>query len=83
MGMAIPVLHGVPGESAGIVRGEDVGEVFESSNAVQLEEALVRLRTEPERMARYRANGPVAGRKYNRTDLARRMLDILRRLQRR
>lgn len=83
MGMAIPVLHGVPGESAEIVRREDVGEVFESSNAVQLEEALVRLRTDPERMARYRVNGPLAGRKYNRTDLARRMLDILKKLQRR
>jgi len=83
MGMAIPVLHGVPGESAEIVRREDVGDVFESSNAVQLEETLVRLRTDPARMARYRANGPVAGRKYNRTDLARRMLDILRKLQRR
>lgn len=81
MGMAIPVLHGVPGESARIVRDEDVGEAFESSNAIQLEEALIRLRTEPERMARYRANGPIAGRKYNRTDLARRMLDILRKLQ--
>ncbi|MCE4538154.1 glycosyltransferase family 4 protein [Pelomonas sp. P7] len=81
MGMAIPVLHGVPGESAEIVRREGVGEVFESSNAIQLEEALVRLRTDPERMARYRANGPAAGRKYNRTDLARRMLDILRKLQ--
>lgn len=83
MGMAIPVLHGVPGESAEIVRREDVGEVFESSNAAQLEEALVRLRTEPERMARYRLNGPVAGRKYNRTDLAHKMLEILKKLQRR
>lgn len=83
MGMAIPVLHGVPGESAAIVRREDVGEVFESSNAAQLEEVLVRVRTDPERMARYRANGPLAGRKYNRTDLARRMLAILRKLQRR
>ncbi|WP_271008542.1 glycosyltransferase family 4 protein [Paucibacter sp. B51] len=83
MGMAIPVLHGVPGESAEIVRREDVGEVFESSNAAQLETALVRLRTEPERMARYRLNGPVAGRKYNRTDLAHKMLEILKKLQRR
>ena len=81
MGMAIPVLHGVPGESAEIVRREEVGEVFESSNAAELEQALVRLRTEPDRMARYRVNGPLAGRKYNRTDLARRMLDILRKLQ--
>jgi glycosyltransferase involved in cell wall biosynthesis len=82
MGMGIPVLHGVPGESADIVRREDVGEVFQSSNAAQLEDALVRLRSEPQRLARYRANGPIAGRKYNRTDLAGRMLDILTELQR-
>jgi hypothetical protein len=81
MGMAIPVLHGVPGESADIVRREDVGEIFESSNALQLEEAVARLHTEPHRLARYRANGPAAGRKYNRSDLARRMLHILEKLQ--
>lgn len=83
MGMGVPVLHGVPGESADIVRREGVGEVFESSNAPQLVEALLRLRSEPDRHARYQASGPVAGRKYNRTDLACQMLDILRKLQRR
>jgi glycosyltransferase involved in cell wall biosynthesis len=82
MGMGIPVLHGVPGESADIVRNEGVGEVFESGNAAQLAEGLLRLRSEPERHNLYRANGPVAGRKYNRNDLARRMLDILEKMQR-
>jgi len=80
MGMGIPVLHGVPGESAEIVRQTGVGEVFESGNARQLVDALMRLRTEPERHMRYRAQGPIAGREYNRSDLARRMLDTLRKL---
>ena len=83
MGMGIPVLHGVPGESADIVRREDVGEVFESGNAPQLAQALLRLRADPGRHNLYRANGPVAGRRYNRNDLARRMLDILEKTQRR
>ena len=82
MGMGIPVLHGVPGESADIVRSEGVGEVFESGNAGQLAEGLLRLRSEPGRHDLYRTNGPVAGRKYNRNDLARRMLDILEKMQR-
>ena len=83
MGMGIPVLHGVPGESADIVRRTGVGEVFESGNASQLVDALMRLKSDPDRHARYRAQGPIAGREYNRNDLARRMLDILRKLTRR
>ena len=82
MGMAIPVLHGVPGESAEIVRAEGVGEVFESGNAQQLANELLRLRSDPERHNRYRVNGPIAGRKYNRSDLARRMLEVLKSMQR-
>jgi len=83
MGMGIPVLHGVPGESAEIVRQTGVGEVFESGSAPQLVDALMRLKNEPERHASYRAQGPIAGREYNRSDLARRMLDTLRKLTRR
>ena len=78
MGMGIPVLHGVPGESAEILRREDVGEVFASGDARQLTESLLRLRADPARTARYRANGPIAARKYDRKILAARMLDILR-----
>jgi glycosyltransferase involved in cell wall biosynthesis len=40
MGMGLPVLHGVAGESADIVRRERVGEVFESENAQQLLDGL-------------------------------------------
>ncbi|HEV2532599.1 glycosyltransferase family 4 protein, partial [Phenylobacterium sp.] len=36
MAMGLPVLHGVAGESADIVRREDCGEVFEPENAEQL-----------------------------------------------
>ncbi len=78
MGMGIPVLHGVPGESAEIVRREGVGEVFESGDAAQLVAGLMRLQADPDLQARYRAAGPVAARKYNRTDLARRMLILLK-----
>ncbi len=81
MGMGIPVLHGVAGESADILRREDVGEVFESGNAEQLVQALLGLRRDPVRHARYRANGPTAARKYDRKDLASRMLDILKTLE--
>ena len=51
MGMGLPVLHGVAGESADIVVREKVGEVFESENAQQLVEGLLRMRDQPEAYA--------------------------------
>jgi glycosyltransferase involved in cell wall biosynthesis len=82
MGMGIPVLHGVPGESAEIVRRTNVGEVFESGNAQQLVDGLIRLKSDPDLYARYRTQGPIAAQQYNRTDLAKRMLAILNNVQR-
>ncbi|MBQ5963363.1 glycosyltransferase family 4 protein [Massilia sp. ZL223] len=80
MGMGIPVLHGVPGESAQIVRDEGVGEVFESDNAEQLTDALLRLRADTARFDTYRRNGLNAAKRYDRKNLAGNMLNILRKL---
>lgn len=77
MGMGIPVLHGVAGESAEIVRREEVGEVFESENANALVAALLRMRRDATLRARYAANGPSAARRYDRTQLARNMLNTI------
>jgi glycosyltransferase involved in cell wall biosynthesis len=77
MGMAIPVLHGVQGESAGIVEREDVGLVFEPENHEALVSVLQRLANEPELHSRFRANGPVCARRYDRSALALTMLDSL------
>ena len=43
MGMGIPVLHGVAGESADIVEREDIGLVFEPENVEALCDGLLRL----------------------------------------
>lgn len=77
MGMGIPVLHGVKGESADIVRREQVGEVFEPENAAQLAACLLRLRDEKGLHATLRANGPIAAHRYDRGVLARDMLAVL------
>ena len=77
MGMAIPVLHGVEGESAGIVEREDVGLLFEPENPEALINGLRRLADDPELLARFKANGPVGAQRYDRSALALRMLDIL------
>ncbi|MBX3705062.1 MAG: glycosyltransferase family 4 protein [Pseudomonadales bacterium] len=78
MGMGIPVLHGVAGESAEIVRREDVGEVFESEDAEALVTGLLRMRRDASLRARYAMNGPRAARHYDRKVLADNMLEVIR-----
>lgn len=77
MGMGLPVLHGVAGESADIVRSEEVGAVFESENAEQLVAGLLRMRDEPEAYAVYKLNGLAAATRYDRKNLALKLLQIL------
>jgi glycosyltransferase involved in cell wall biosynthesis len=83
MGMGVPVLHGVAGESAEIVRKEAVGEVFESENSHELVQGLLRLRDDPARYQAYQKNGLDAAQRYDRKTLALSMLDILKTLERR
>lgn len=78
MGMAIPVLHGVEGESAGIVTREDVGLLFEPENHEALTNGLRRLADDPNLHARYKANGPLGAKRYDRSSLAGQMLQILK-----
>lgn len=80
MGMGIPVLHGVAGESAEIVEREQAGLVFESENAEQLGELLRRLQSEPILYARLRGNALAAAGHYDRAELARQMLGALEKI---
>lgn len=77
MGMAIPVLHGVRGESAEIVKREDVGLTFEPQNAEALIGGLRLLASNPTLYQRLKANGPKAAMKYDRAELAMKMLEII------
>lgn len=79
MAMGLPVLHGVAGESADIVRREGCGDVFEPENADELARAILALRDDPERRERFSAAGVAAARRYDRGALALRMLDVLER----
>ena len=74
MGMGIPVLHGVAGESAGIVEREDCGQVFEPENAEALCVGLLTLRSQEELRQRYGRNGLAAAGRYDRKELALLML---------
>jgi glycosyltransferase involved in cell wall biosynthesis len=77
MGMGIPVLHGVRGESAQIVEAERVGLAFEPENSAALVSALRHLRDQPEVLESFRVRGPVAAKNYDRAVLAAKMLDVL------
>lgn len=81
MGMGIPVLHGVAGESAAIVEREGVGLVFEPENAAQLVDGLLRLRADGGLCGRLATAALEAAGHYDRHALAARMLEILRRLR--
>jgi hypothetical protein len=77
MGMGLPVLHGVAGESADIVRRERVGKVFEPENAQQLVEGLLGMRDQRDAFANYQRNGLAAAKRYDRKNLAQTMLQVL------
>ncbi len=77
MGMGIPVLHGVAGESAEIVSEQRVGLPFEPEDAAALCAALVRLRAHPEQLEAFRANCAPAARRFDRSFLAAEMLRVL------
>jgi glycosyltransferase involved in cell wall biosynthesis len=78
MGMGIPVLHGVEGESAQIVKREDVGLLFEPENPDTLVAGLRRLAGDPELLARLKVNGPACAKFYDRSSLAMKMLTVLK-----
>lgn len=77
MGMGIPVLHGVAGESAGIVTREEVGLVFPPEDAQALRDGVLRLAEDQALYQRLRANCLAAAPRYERATLARQMLEVL------
>jgi glycosyltransferase involved in cell wall biosynthesis len=77
MGMGIPVLHGVAGESADIVEREGVGLVFEPENDGELCEKLVRLKEDRGVYDGLRERCLTAARNYDRGELARKMLELV------
>lgn len=77
MGMGLPVLHGVAGESADIVREEGVGVVFEPENAMQLVEFARSLKQDHQAYEAYRARCLEAAKKYDRTAMAAKMLAVV------
>jgi glycosyltransferase involved in cell wall biosynthesis len=77
MGMSIPLLHGVEGESAEIVKSHDIGLTFPPENAPALVAGLKRLRADPALRIRLAGNGPKAALVFDRRTMAKDMLEVL------
>jgi glycosyltransferase involved in cell wall biosynthesis len=77
MGMGIPVLHGVEGESADIVRKEGVGMVFEPENVSLLVAGLEKMHSDRDAYEAYRLRCLNAAGRYDRTALALEMLKTI------
>ncbi len=77
MGMGIPVLHGVAGESADLVEREGVGRVFEPENSAALAAELLALRADGDAYRELRSRCRAAAVHYDRAALAARMLEIV------
>lgn len=77
MGMGMPVLHGVAGESAEIVEREGCGLVFEPENVDALCAGILLLKQQSELREIYSAKGLAAAGRYDRSELARTMLNEL------
>lgn len=82
MAMGLPVLHGVEGESAEIVRRDGCGETFAPEDAGDLTNRLVALARNAGRLRHYRGRALAAAPQYDRTLKARVMLQVLERAAR-
>lgn len=80
MAMGIPVLHGVLGESAEIVKKYEVGAIFEPENEQQLYKLLIKLKNRPSIHQKLQKNAIKAATKYDRAELADQLLTLLKRL---
>jgi hypothetical protein len=77
MAMGIPLVHGVPGESADIVRREGAGIIFPSGDAKALRDALVALQEDRSAYEQFRTSCLASAPRYDRKRLATTMLTII------
>tara|TARA_R110000850_G_C9919536_1_gene461280 strand:+ start:192 stop:1418 length:1227 start_codon:yes stop_codon:yes gene_type:complete len=82
MGMGIPIVLGVEGEAAEIVRQSAAGVTFEPENSRQLADKLKTLSNEQNQLKQMSLAGVAAAQKYDRATLAHAMLAILQKISR-
>lgn len=78
LGMGLPILLGVNGESARILEADDAGLTFAPEDAPDLARRVEQLLGDPALCARLRRNAAAVAPQYDRAHLARRMLAAIR-----
>jgi len=76
MGMGIPILHGVEGESAEIITKNKVGLLFEPENSLDLVKKSLILKNDNKLMRELSHNGAVTAKMYDRKLLAHKMASV-------
>ena len=82
MGMGIPIVLGVEGEAAEIVRQSAAGVTFEPENSRELAEKLKNLSNEPYSLKQMSSAGVATAKKYDRVRLAHMMMAVLQKVTR-
>ena len=77
MGMGIPILHGVEGESAEIVLRNKVGLLFKPETPKELQEQLQILASQRYLLDKFKQNSLNSAQSYSRQKLASNMLQIV------
>lgn len=80
MGMGIPLLHCVSGESADIVKLNNLGCIVESENAEDIASSLINLSQNNHKIETFRTANIEASLKFSRVNLANKMMDVLENL---
>lgn len=81
MGMGIPLIHAVPGESADLVRQEGVGIVIPPDNPAEMAKAVERIALDPTLREVLRVRAAKAAPSYDRAKMAQLMLHGLEALR--
>jgi glycosyltransferase involved in cell wall biosynthesis len=80
IGMEIPILLGVQGESADIVRSAGVGELFEPENAGELASKILALKRDRERYREMKTSCAEAPRSYDSATQEKKMQEVMKSL---
>ena len=75
--MGIPIVHGVRGESADIVKDSGCGIVFKPGNSEDLTKKIIYLKENPEEIKKLQKNCLKISKDYNRKDLSQKMLGYI------
>ena len=78
IGMGIPILHGVKGESADIIRNGNVGKVFNPEDVESLVRVIAEAKSAPNLTKKLGLNAVAESFKYERKNLANEMLKIIK-----